>query len=286
MKIVILGSKGFLGTKAKEILSKNHEIIEGGRSNETEFQVDATKKEEVRKFLLKHKPEVVLDTIALTSSVQCENNPELAEQLNYLTAKNISEVCREIGAWMIFISSSYLFDGEKGNYNEEDETMPINEYARTKIMAEEEVLKNPKSVILRVDIMYGYNGKDKKNGVFGMILSGNPINLRQPNQLRQPIFIDDVLRIMIELIKKNQQGIFHLAGPNRIKMIDFLKSLESIFREKSLVSVETKPQENILKMPKIPSNATFDTSKIQKLGAFFTDFDSGLKIMEKDLGKF
>ena len=135
MKIAIIGSKGFLGTKTKEILSKNHEIIEAGRNNEGEFKLDATIKDDVRKFLLKYRPEAVLDTVALTSSVQCENNPHLAEELNYLTAKNISEACQEIGAWMIFISSSYLFDGEKGNYNEQDKTSPINEYARTKIMA-------------------------------------------------------------------------------------------------------------------------------------------------------
>jgi len=283
MKIVIIGSKGYLGTKSKYILSKNHEVIESGRSNEPEFKLDATNKEEVRKFLLKYKPDVVLDTVALTSSIQCENNPELAENLNYFTAKNISEICQEIGATMIFMSSSYLFDGEKGNYNEKDETSPINEYARTKIMAEKEVLKNKKSIILRVDIMYGYNGKNKKNGVFDMILSGNPINLRQPDQLRQPIFVDDVPRIMMELIKKNQTGIFHLAGSNKMKMIDFLKDLEGIFREGSLIGIENKPRENFQKIPKIPKNATFDTTKVENLGIKFTAFRNGLNLMKKKL---
>ena len=282
MKIVIIGSKGFLGTKAKEILSKNHEIIEAGRSNDGEFQLDATKKEEVRKFLLKHQPDVVLDTVALTSSTQCENNPKLAEDLNYLTAKNISEVCHEIGATMVFMSSAYLFDGEKGNYNENDRTSPINEYARTKIMAEKEVLKNTKSITLRVDVMYGYNGKGKKNGVFDMILSGNPIQLRQPDQLRQPIFVNDVPIIMIELIKKNQTGIFHLAGPDRTMMIDFLKNLESLVRNNSIISVGSTNSSVEIKIPK---NATFDTSKVENLGIKFTSFKDGLENMKRKLAE-
>ena len=284
MKIAIIGSNGFLGTKATEILSKNYQLVIAGRSNDGEFQLDATNKDQIRDFLLKHQPDIVLDTVALTSSTQCENNPKLAADLNYLTAKNISEVCQKIGAYMVFISSTYLFDGKKGNYKETDETKPINEYARTKIMAEKEVLKNPKSLILRVDVMYGYNGKNKKKGGFDMILSGNPIKLRQPDQLRQPIFVDDVPRIMIELIRKNQTGIFHLAGPNRITMIDFLKNLESIFRENSLISIDLA-QGNSIKMPKIPFNATFDTSKVESLGIKFTSLKDGLEKMNRKLAE-
>ncbi len=277
MKIAIFGSNGFLGTKAKEILSGRYEITEAGRSNEGESRLDATRLEEVRKFLLRYKPDIVLDTIALTSSTQCENAPALAEELNYLTAKNISEVCNEIGAWMVFMSSSYLFDGEKGNYNENDETKPINQYARTKIMAEREVLKNPKSIILRVDVMYGYNGRNKRNGVFDQILSGKPITIREPNQIRQPIFVDDVPRIMMELVSKNKKGIFHLAGPERIKMIDFLKKLDGVLRNNSFVGIAETAQSTL----KIPFNATLDTSKAEKLGIRFTNFETGLEVIKK-----
>ena len=131
--------------------------------------------------------------------------------------------------------------------------------------------------------MYGYNGKNKKNGVFDMILSENKINLRQPDQLRQPIFVDDVPRIMTELIKKNQTGIFHLAGPTRMKMIDFLKHLEKPVREESLVGIDNKPQDSSQKTPRIPQNATFDTTKVENLGIKFTKFNDGLKIMKSKL---
>lgn len=280
MRIVIFGSSGFLGTKALKILSGKHEVLGAGISDEEEFKVDATNKQEVRKFLLKYKPQIVIDTIALTSSVQCEKNPELAHSLNYLTAKNISESVREIGAIMVFFSSSYIFDGKKGNYNEKDLPLPGNEYARTKILAEKEILKNPKSIILRVDIMYGYNGSNRKNGVFDMILSGNPVQLREPNQLRQPVFVEDVPEIILRLISKKQSGIFHVAGPTKIKIIDFLKKLEQLVRNSSKISISYGKSEPEVK---IPQNATLDTSKIKNLGIKTHPLDEGLNIMKKQL---
>lgn len=282
MRIVIFGSSGFFGTKAFEILSKNHEVLRAGITEEEQFKIDAANKQKIREFLLKYKPQLIIDTIALTSSMQCEQNPNLAYSLNYLTAKNISEVAKEMGAIMIFISSSYIFDGKKGDYTEKDTPTPENEYARTKVMAEGEILRNSKSIILRVDIMYGYNGTNKKNGVFDMILSGNQIKLREPNQLRQPVFVDDLPEIIFGLINRRQFGIFNVAGPTKIKMIDFLRKLELLVRNYSKISISNeKPTLEI----KIPKNATLDISKIKNLGIKTHPLDEGLNIMEKQLKK-
>ncbi len=283
MKIAIIGAAGFLGTKLRTILSKNHEVISAD-INESESEkidkLDATKKDEVDKFLLKHKPDVVIDSVALTSSVACEKNPELAEKLNYLTAKNIAEACEKIGAIMIFMSSTYLFDGEKGNYNEEDKTTPINQYARTKIMAEKKILKISNPIIFRVDIMYGFNGRNVRNGVFDMVLSGETIELQGPNQMRQPLFVDDVAEVVLKLIEKNQRGIFHLAGQDRITMLDFLENLEKLVRRESKIKIsEDEPEIQI----KIPKNATLDMSKIRNLGIKTRSFKEGLEVMEKQL---
>lgn len=281
MKILIIGAKGFLGQKAVDYFSKGNEVIKAGISESEEFKLDATDKEAVLRFVSEKKPDVIFDTVALTSSLKCEQNPGLARKLNYETAKNISEAAQNIGAWIVFMSSSYLFDGEEGNYNESDKTSPINEYAKNKILAERAVLKNPKGIVLRVDIMYGYNNRGAGNGVFDMILSGNPIKLRDTDQLRQPLFVEDVPRIALELIKKEQNGIFHLAGPNRMKMVEFLKKLEVLVRKDSIISKDDSESKISLK---IPHNATFNTSKTQKLGIKFTSFEEALEIMKKQIG--
>jgi len=280
MKIAIIGASGFLGKKSYDILSKDHDVIGTYSSKNFEglIYLDASIKEEAQAFLNKYRPEIVIDTTALTSSTKCEQDPELAEKLNYLTAKNISEASQEIDAKMFFISSSYVFDGEKGNYTEEDETNPLNVYGKTKLMAENEVLKNPKATILRVEIMYGYNGKDYGNGVFDMILNGNPIKLREIHQIRQPLFVDDVPRIILELARRNETGIFHLGGSETMTILDFLKKLEKLVRTESIISGGGVAQGFEIK---IPNDASLNTNKIQNLGIKFTPFGEGLKKQKK-----
>lgn len=284
MKIAIIGASGFLGTKLFNFFSKKYNVI-GADIKKTAgiFILDATNAKEVRKFIIDNKPDVVVDTVALTSSLACEKNPELCRKLNYETAKNIANVCREIDAKMIFISSTYLFDGEKGNYSEQDEVTPINEYAKTKIMAEKEISKLKKYLILRIDIMYGYNGKEKPNGVFDLILSEKEVRLREPNQFRQPVLIEDVVAIIDFLLERNKIGIFHVAGLTKIKMIDFLKKLENIIRKESKIKISDEKPEIELKIPK---NATLNISKIQELGIKTHSLDEGLNLIQKQLKIF
>ena len=207
---------------------------------------------------------------------------KLAEKLNYLTAKNIVGAIGDTKSTMIFMSSSYVFDGKEGNYSEEDEINPNNEYGRTKIKAEREVLKLSDSInpiVLRMDIMYGYNGKKENNGVFDRVLSGNKIKVGNPNQIRQPLFVDDLAEIIVKLIEKKQSGIFHVAGPTRIKTIDFIRKLEALVRKESKISV-IREKELLVKPLK---NSTLNISKITSLGIKTSSLDKGLETIRKQL---
>ena len=277
MKIIIFGAAGFLGTKLMNYLSKDNKIIGADINKEENIEkIDATDKEEVRIFLLNHKPDIVVDTVALTSSVACEKNPELGKKLNYQTAKNIAEACKEIGVKMIFISSSYVFDGEKGDYDEKDETNATNEYAKTKLMAEEEVLKLKNSLVLRIDMIYGmYKGKVRYGA--GFIEDGAEVGYS--DQIKKPLFVEDVPKIILELIQKDEKGIFHLGGPETMKMIDFLKSLASLIGQENKIKV-IDSSGWIVKSPK---NSTLDISKINSLGIKTTPFKQALEIIKNQL---
>lgn len=275
MKILIIGANGFLGTKLKIILSKTNEVI--GVDKEV---IDATDPEKVKKFISKHKPEVVIDTVSLTSSLACENNPKLAEELNYLTAKNIAEACEENGSKMVFLSSTYIFDGEKGNYSEEDIPFPLNEYGRTKVMAEEVIKKLEDYLIIRVDLMYGFNGKDLPNGIFSKILSGDEIIIRDLEQQRSPVFVDDVVNSMETLFKKHKKGIFHLTGGDKISYFNFLKELEKPVRSETKIISAPKNKENLIKIPKF---ATLDNSKIISLGIKMHSLKEGIEELKKQI---
>jgi len=280
MKILIIGASGFLGSKLMNFLSKENEVLGAVIENKKGIlHLDATNKREVLDFLEKENPQVVIDLVALTSSLSCEQNPELCKTLNYETAKNIAYACRKTGAKMIFISSSYIFDGKKGNYSEEDIPQPINEYGKCKVLAEKEVLKLENSIVLRTTIMYGYNGKDNPNGVFDKILSGREILLGDPNQLRNPIFVDDVALIISFLLKKNCNGLFHMAGQNQMTMLEFLNGLEQTVRKESKIII-SKSSSALVKHPK---NDTLNPSKLASLGIKTRSFKEGINLLKKQV---
>lgn len=280
MKIVIFGI-GFLGTKLMDyFLLKGFNVVGASISSRNSIvkELDARNKKEVEELLIINKPDIVIDTIALSSYYSCEKNHDLCKALNYSTAKNIAEVCKVINSKMIFISSSYVFDGEKGNYSETDKTNSTNEYARTKVLAEKKVLELKNSIVIRTEPMYGF---DKGNNELKAGTNTFKSNVKNgyPNMLRSPIFIDDVPKIIFELIKNNQTGIFHIAGPQKTKWIDFLKKFASLINLQDKVKI-VDSSSWILKPP---HDSSLNTSKINALGINTVSFGNAQKKLRDQL---
>ena len=281
MKIIIFGVGGFLGKKLYDVLSKNHSVVGTCNKNEAAgmLKIDALDENRLRKFILDNKPDFVVDTIALTSSFLCERNPDLARKLNFQTAKNITDVCREINVPIVFFSSSFVFDGERGNYSEEDAPNPINVYGKTKLEAEKYLLSYSQSVILRVDLLYGYNGKNLSNGILGKIIFGDKMEVGNPSQIRQPLLIDDLPEIILKLVLNKRFGIFHVAGSTKIQNLEFMKRLESLVRSDSKIEI-INPKNLIVK----PLNdSSLNCSKINFLGIKTKNLDEGLNCLKKFL---
>jgi len=279
MKIVVMGI-GFLGAKIFNFFSKEHEVV-GAEINPKIFsikKVDANDKEDLRKFLLNQNPDVVIDTIALTSSVACERNPELCRKINYETAKNIAEICQEIGAKMVFISSSYVFDGKKGDYGELDEPTPTNEYAKTKVLAEKVVLNLPNSIVIRIEPLYGYD-ETISQIKFGTGIFEKEIKVGKTILIRKPTFVEDVPKVISTLIAKNSSGIFHIAGPDKFGWLEFLRKLASITNQESKIKVVDDSQWIV----KSPRDTTLNTAKLNALRIKMTSFENAIKELQKFL---
>lgn len=281
MKILIIGASGFLGTKLNDILGKKHGIAGTAAPEEkTEFApLDIRDKNKVRDYIREVRPEVVVHTAAMKDPDICEQKKEEAEAINHLGARNVVEGCREGGAKLIYISTDYVFDGKKGNYKEVDPCNPINHYGWTKLKAEEDVSTLENGIIFRFDLLYGYNGKNKNNGLFSQIVSGKKIEMNF-DQKRQPLLIDDVASAIEDLLEKKEKGIFHLAGPDNISKYELGLALEKIVRQDSLL-VPIAEKEQIARRPK---NASIDVSKALSKGLKFHSIEEGVAMIAGDYG--
>ena len=277
MKIAILGV-GFLGGKLVEFFSKRFNVVCADINPRSDLvnKIDATNKQEIENLLTVEKPDIVIDTIALSSYFVCENNHKLCRKLNFESAKYIAGACKKIDAKMIFISSSYIFDGKKGDYLETDIPNSLHMYALSKIDAEKKVLELDSAIVIRSEPMYGFD-KGKKQIIFGTNTFEVDVKIGFPNILRKPIFIDDVPPIIFSLVEKNQSGIFNIAGPTKLKWLDFLIDLSKLVNAQNKIKIV----DNSAWILKPPYDSSLNTSKITSIGIKTTDFKVALKELKK-----
>lgn len=265
-KILITGASGFVGTKLRAMLSRDFSVIGTYYSKPVQglFLLDITNKDAVREIIIKEEPDIVVHAAAAIGIDFCEQNRDVAENINHEGTRNVVDACREMGAKMFYISTSFVFDGKKENYKETDATNPLNWYGETKLMGERAILQLPRSVILRADFLYGYNDKDLPNGFFEIILSGEQIDI-YGDEVRHPLFVDDVGNAIKVILEKDAEGVFHLAGPDRLTKYELALQLEKVIRNESHL---VRAEEN--SAVKRPVALSLDTGLARSLGIYFT----------------
>ncbi len=277
-KILIIGASGFLGSKLFSKLKNKHKVVGTYNKHKVRglLKLDTTNKNALKRFFQKHDPDIVINTVGLNNIRVCENNKKLAKKINYTSAKNISQLCKN--RKLIYISTIYVFSGKKRNYSEKHIPHPVNYYGKTHLMAEKESLKIKNSIVIRSDLLYGYNGKNRNNSFLSNIIKGKKINLNN-EQIKHPLFIDDAAYAIQLMIKKDLSGIFHLAGPDKTNKYQIGIRFEKLIRKKSVITPITQSQQ---KVPR-PKNTTINTKKARKHGIKFHSLDSAFRIIKKSL---
>lgn len=277
-KIAVIGGSGFLGSKLLKILSETYTVVGTYQNKEQQglHKLDIADKKDVDEFISQEKPDFVIHTAAMSDPDDCEVDKELAENINHVGTRNIVDACRTYGSKLVYISTVYVFDGKKGNYRESDQCNPINFYGETKLRAEQETLTLADSVILRFDILYGFNSMDKNNGFFSKIIKGSGVEVNN-DQKRQPLLVDDVGYAIKAILDGNYSGIYHLAGSENITKYELGLALEKIVRSESeLIPIPEKQQ-----VARRPKDVSLDTSKARNIGVEFHSISDGVELVRQ-----
>lgn len=277
MKILVLGASGFLGQKLFRVLNKSCNEVTGTYYEHPLpdlLPLNVTDKESVTSLFYAKKPELVIHSAGIGRPDDCETKPELADEINVDGTRNIVEACRLNNSILVYPSSTFVFSGkESSSYKEEDKCEPINKYGETKTAAEKLVSELSAYIILRTDMLYGYNGKEMPNGFFGAIMEKQlKLNARD---LRQPLLADDLVKVIELLVQKRKSGIFHVAG-EPITQYDLGQKLEKLIRStSSILRLEDVGQELSQGTPR-PKGVLLDTAKIATFGFIPTSIESSL----------
>ena len=268
MRIAITGSNGQLGKELRKALGRDTLILIDIHN------YDITDRRKTFELLKTHKPEAIIHGAAMTDVDGCERDPEMAHKSNIIGTRNIVEAARELNAYLVHVSTDYVFDGQKdGAYVETDRTDPINVYGRTKLDAESEVLKAiPSSVIIRTAWLYG-DGNNFVRKILNLAKSRPVINV-VGDQRGSPTYAKDLAAAITDLIRMRQAGIFHFSNDGSCSRFEFAKE---IVRLANLTTVVRPVNSDAFPVPvRRPMNSTLDCSKIKKIGVTVRDWKEAL----------
>lgn len=231
-KIVITGGSGRFGTHLKQQKSKNILYF----PNKKELNILNLKN--ISKYLKKIKPDVLIHLAGLSRPMIEHNvNIKRSIDLNIIGTANITKVCSDLKIKLVYFSTSYVYPGVKGNYNEKDPVLPVNNYAWSKLGGEASVQLYKNSLILRVSMTEKPFTHDKAF-----------VNVKSSF-----MFHDDVSKILFKVIDK--KGIINIGGKSQF-IYDFAKknnpNIKKIYLNKNLKNIMPKDSSiNISKLKKI-----------------------------------
>jgi dTDP-4-dehydrorhamnose reductase len=236
-KLLILGVSGLLGINLAMEAEGQYQLSGVSRSVSipgASFpvrQADLERGENVQRVIEEIEPDIVINSTALASLEACEADPQLAERLNVDLPRCLANICSEKNIRLLQISTDAVFDGERGDYREEDAVNPLSVYARTKWEGEEAVRAEYRQAsIARVNF-------------FGWSLSGtrslaeffyNNLNLEKPmkgltDRFFNPLHASHLSQLLLQIIDRNFSGTLHVTSPISLSKYDFGVALANKF---------------------------------------------------------
>jgi dTDP-4-dehydrorhamnose reductase len=159
--------------------------------------------------------EVFLNPGGLTSLEACEDDPEMARQLNVQAPSQLAAWASLRGVRLVHFSTDYVFSGDQPELRTESETPgPLSVYGRSKLAGEQAVLDHPGHLVLRVSWVFGPEKPSFLDSVIRDALAGNPLSAIA-DKFSLPTHTGDLSEWTEALIKRQATGLFHAcqSGP-------------------------------------------------------------------------
>ncbi len=208
MRILVVGSSGLLGRAIINTMMREHEVFGSRRKD-----FDLSNPEEIEYFFSRDENkhyDVIIHTSAFVNVDECERKPDYAYLVNAMGTRVLSLKARDIGAPIVYISTDYVFDGEKGKpYTEWDVPNPINVYGKSKFAGEREVASfRHRYAIVRVSWLFGPVRETFVDRVVRSALEGKPISVAS-DVVSVPSYTKDVAEAIKFIVENSLWGIFH-----------------------------------------------------------------------------
>ena len=240
MKLAVIGAAGLLGQKLVEAaIREQHKVIPFDKLSGLETDagpvqpLDITDLEQVSRAIEIQKPDWIINAAAYTAVDASEEDLETVKKVNIGGVKHLLEAAASCKARLLTMSTDYVFDGSNGPYSEEAPRQPLGVYGASKAKMEDIVLEDGgPHLIVRTMVLYGAALKIKTNfalWVLNGLLDGKEFPV-VTDQVGNTTLTSDLARILIVMMEQECEGIYHVAGAERISRYEFAQALAQTFR--------------------------------------------------------
>ena len=195
-------------------------------------RVELTDHKQLDEIFRLAQPEVVVHLAAIADVAAAENNQARATAVNVSATARVAQRCTQHQARLIYLSSEYVFSGDRGNYKEDDTPQPNTHYGRTKWQAELAVAREASRwSIVRTSLVYGWPPSGRQNLVTAIIdrLENGDQFYADKNSYRTPIYVEHLTGGIMQLVTGDYQGVCHLAGADWLNMYQFAGAVAQVF---------------------------------------------------------
>jgi dTDP-4-dehydrorhamnose reductase len=304
-KILITGSNGLLGQKLVYKLAgqpgirciatsrgENRLLRQEGYEY---FPLDITSKKEVEDVFEEFKPDVVINTAAMTNVDACET---LREECWDMNVKSVSYMIEALGdlkneydnyfPQLIHLSTDFIFDGTHGPLTEEERPNPLSYYAESKLAAEN-ILQRSKIhwAIARTVLVYGIVDNMSRSNIVlwakSSLEQGKKINVVD-DQFRTPTLAEDLADGVLLMAEKGAKGIYNISGKDFMSILEMVHRIADFWKlDKSLIN--PSKSSDIKQPAQRPPRTGFIIDKaIKDLGYNPHSFEEGLQLMDTQMG--
>lgn len=226
MRVVVTGAQGMLGRDLVEILSERHDVVPTDLAGSN--PLDITDAGAVLEFMASFRPDAVVHCAAYTDVDGCERQPDVAYRVNALGTASVAGACQAVGAALAYLSTDFVFDGEKGApYTEFDTPRPLGVYGAAKLAGEELVRALcPRHYVVRTQWLYGEHGRSFPRTILSRAREGKELRVVR-DQVGAPTFTRDLSRAIACILETPLYGTYHAANRGEVSWYGFArKALE------------------------------------------------------------
>jgi len=262
MKIIVTGSAGMLGLDVMSEFDRfDHQII--GHDLDS---LDITDHDAVEREIKKIGPDAVIHCAAFTNVDGCETEKRKAFSINARGAGNIAAACHASGSKMIYISTDYVFNGEKsGPYNEYDSPDPVSVYGMSKYYGERYVEHAcPRSFIVRTSWLFGSRGHNFVKAILRQASEKRKLAV-VVDQWGSPTYTRDLAAFLRELAGTEYYGTYHATNEGFCTWYDFAKKIIELSNA-GITQIDGVSSATIKRPAKRPANSMLYKNSILAAG--------------------